>query len=67
MPPIELTLTLKNTPLTHCQFWFRPRDEGVYECQINTEPKIHHKAYLVVQGNFVLFLFTITIGFYRLH
>ena len=32
----------------------QPRDEGIYECQVNTEPKIHRTLYLRVLGGISL-------------
>lgn len=34
--------------------YVQPRDAGVYECQINTEPKINMAVYLNVEGNFFI-------------
>jgi hypothetical protein len=34
----------------------QPRDEGIYECQVNTEPKIHRAVYLRVLGGISLLL-----------
>lgn len=31
------------------------RDEGEYECQISTEPKLSHTVRLIVVGEFILF------------
>lgn len=33
--------------------YVQPRDAGVYECQINTEPKINMAVILTVEGNFL--------------
>lgn len=31
------------------------RDSGIYECQVNTEPKINLAIHLDITGNFLLF------------
>lgn len=32
--------------------YVQPRDAGIYECQVNTEPKIHRAVLLKVLGEF---------------
>lgn len=31
--------------------YVQPRDAGIYECQVNTEPKVHLAIMLNVQGD----------------
>lgn len=35
----------------------QPRDSGIYECQVNTEPKINLAVFLHVTGGFDFFFF----------
>lgn len=37
----------------------QPRDGGIYECQINTEPKLNLALYLDVTGKFIFILFVV--------
>ena len=37
----DWNLSIENTSLA---------DDGLYECQVNTEPKINYKVFLSVQG-----------------
>ena len=37
--------------------YVQPRDAGVYECQINTEPKINMAVILTVEGDFLSIFF----------
>lgn len=34
----------------------RPSDEGLYECQLNTEPKSRANVTLIVRGNLYIYL-----------
>ena len=40
----DWNLSIENTSLT---------DDGMYECQVNTDPKINYKIALTVKGKFI--------------